>query len=58
MLQHCAGLPLAIIVLAGLLSKKDTIDEWQTVHKNVDVYIRRGTDLERQYKGQKYEGAS
>ncbi|KAM5558202.1 hypothetical protein ABKV19_020093 [Rosa sericea] len=58
MLQHCAGLPLAIIVLAGLLARKDTIDEWETVHKNVNVYIRRGTDLEREYKGQKYGGAS
>nr|XP_011468979.1 PREDICTED: putative disease resistance protein At1g50180 [Fragaria vesca subsp. vesca]XP_011468980.1 PREDICTED: putative disease resistance protein At1g50180 [Fragaria vesca subsp. vesca]XP_011468981.1 PREDICTED: putative disease resistance protein At1g50180 [Fragaria vesca subsp. vesca]XP_011468982.1 PREDICTED: putative disease resistance protein At1g50180 [Fragaria vesca subsp. vesca] len=52
MLQHCVGLPLAIIVLAGLLARKDTIDEWKTVHKNVDVYIRRGTDLEQEYKGQ------
>ncbi|PRQ58317.1 putative P-loop containing nucleoside triphosphate hydrolase, leucine-rich repeat domain, L [Rosa chinensis] len=58
MLQHCAGLPLAIIVLAGLLARKDTIDEWETVHKNVNVYIRRGTDLEREYKGQKHGGAS
>ncbi|PRQ58283.1 putative P-loop containing nucleoside triphosphate hydrolase, leucine-rich repeat domain, L [Rosa chinensis] len=58
MLQHCAGLPLAIIVLAGLLARKDTIDEWETVHKNVNVYIRRGTDLEREYQGKKYEGAS
>ncbi|KAL6124134.1 hypothetical protein ACLB2K_076649 [Fragaria x ananassa] len=58
MLQHYVGLPLAIIVLTGLLARKDTIDEWKTVHKNVDVYIRRGRDLEQEYKGQKYEGAS
>ncbi|CAL8120816.1 unnamed protein product [Prunus armeniaca] len=45
MLQHCKGLPLAITVLAGLLNRKDTIDEWTTVHKNIDAYIRRGRDL-------------
>ncbi|KAL6131002.1 hypothetical protein ACLB2K_069380 [Fragaria x ananassa] len=54
MLGHCAGLPLAIIVLAGLLSKKDTVNEWETVCENVNVYIRRGTDLDREYKGQQY----
>nr|XP_011470489.1 PREDICTED: probable disease resistance RPP8-like protein 2 [Fragaria vesca subsp. vesca] len=54
MLRHCAGLPLAIIVLAGLLSKKDTVNAWETVCENVNVYIRRGTDLDREYKGQKY----
>ncbi|KAL6128648.1 hypothetical protein ACLB2K_072003 [Fragaria x ananassa] len=50
MLCHCAGLPLAIIVLAGLLSKKDTVNDWETVSENVNVYIRRGTDLDREYK--------
>ncbi|KAL6124131.1 hypothetical protein ACLB2K_076646 [Fragaria x ananassa] len=57
MLRHCAGLPLAIIVLAGLLSKKDTVNEWETVSENVNVYIRRGTDLDREYKGQNDRGA-
>ncbi|XP_008232351.1 PREDICTED: putative disease resistance protein At1g50180 isoform X2 [Prunus mume] len=42
MLQRCAGLPLAISVLAGLLARKDTVEEWNTVLENVDVYIRRG----------------
>ncbi|XP_021829412.1 uncharacterized protein LOC110769690 [Prunus avium] len=50
MLQHCKGLPLAITVLAGLLARKDTVDEWNTVHKNVYAYIRRGTDLGPDYK--------
>ncbi|CAL8120861.1 unnamed protein product [Prunus armeniaca] len=58
MLQRCAGLPLAISVLAGLLARKDTVEEWNTVLENVDVYIRRGTILEREYKGQEYEGTS
>ncbi|PQQ09109.1 putative disease resistance RPP8-like protein 2 [Prunus yedoensis var. nudiflora] len=58
MLQHCGGLPLAVIVLAELLARKRTIDEWYKVYKNVDVYIRRGTDLELEYKNQGYKGAS
>ncbi|ONI22261.1 hypothetical protein PRUPE_2G117700 [Prunus persica] len=58
MLQHCKGLPLAITVLAGLLARKDTVDEWNTVHKNVYAYIRRGTDLGPDYKGEGYEGVS
>ncbi|XP_048427902.1 putative disease resistance protein At1g50180 [Pyrus x bretschneideri] len=58
MLEHCAGLPLAITVLAGLLARKVTV-EWKTVSKNVDVYIRRGTNLDQEYKGdQERAGAS
>ncbi|CAN6566633.1 unnamed protein product [Malus baccata var. baccata] len=41
MVQHCAGLPLAI-----------------TFYENVNVYIRRGTKLDQEYKGnQEYAGA-
>ncbi|PQQ09123.1 hypothetical protein Pyn_24471 [Prunus yedoensis var. nudiflora] len=58
MLQHCGGLPLAVIVLAELLARKRTVDEWYKVYKNVDVYIRRRTDLEPEYKNQGYKGAS
>ncbi|VVA29136.1 PREDICTED: putative disease resistance [Prunus dulcis] len=57
-LQYCKGLSLAITVLAGLLARKDTVDEWNTVHKNVYAYIRRGTDLGPDYKGEGYEGVS
>ncbi|KAB2614574.1 disease resistance protein [Pyrus ussuriensis x Pyrus communis] len=59
MLQHCAGLPLAITVLAGLVARKVTVEEWKTVYENVDVYIRRGTNLDQEYKGdQERAGAS
>ncbi|ONI29854.1 hypothetical protein PRUPE_1G217800 [Prunus persica] len=51
MLQHCVGLPLAVIVLAGLLARKDTINEWETVLKNVYAYIRRGKDHEHEVTG-------
>ncbi|KAL6292278.1 hypothetical protein ACE6H2_000420 [Prunus campanulata] len=51
MLRHCAGLPLAITVLAGVLAGKNTVNEWITVHANVYVYIRRGIGPEEEYAG-------
>ncbi|KAM5568325.1 putative disease resistance protein [Rosa sericea] len=51
MLQHCEGLPLAITVLAGLLARKDTVDEWDMVHKNVHAYIGRGKGHEQECSG-------
>ncbi|XP_060967051.1 probable disease resistance RPP8-like protein 2 [Cannabis sativa] len=42
MLEYCGGLPLAITVLGGLLSRKPTADEWETLHKNIKTCIRKG----------------
>ena len=42
MVKHCSGLPLAIIVLGGLLSMKHTIMEWEAVKKNVMMCISKG----------------
>ncbi|XP_060196178.1 putative late blight resistance protein homolog R1B-14 isoform X1 [Lycium barbarum] len=45
--SKCGGLPLAIIVIGGLLSKTGkTLDEWQSVAKNVSTMV--STDLEAQ----------
>ncbi|KAM5554476.1 putative disease resistance protein [Rosa sericea] len=55
MLVHCSGLPLAISVLAGLLSRREKVEEWETVLRNVDQYIMRGTNvLERENTGEEY----
>ncbi|CAL5362262.1 unnamed protein product [Camellia sinensis] len=35
MVMLCAGLPLAIIVLGGLLATKHTLREWEVVYQNV-----------------------
>ncbi|XP_021806963.1 putative disease resistance protein At1g50180 [Prunus avium] len=51
MLQHCKGLPLAIIVLAGVLARKNTVREWERVHENVHEYIRKGIGHEEEYEG-------
>ncbi|ONI26743.1 hypothetical protein PRUPE_1G042900 [Prunus persica] len=49
--RHCAGLPLAIIVLARVLSTKNTIKQWEMVNENVYAYIRRGRGHEQEYEG-------
>ncbi|CAL2225428.1 unnamed protein product [Prunus armeniaca] len=51
MLRHCKGLPLAIIVLAGVLARKNTVREWEIVHENVQEYIRKGIGHEEEYEG-------
>lgn len=43
MVARCAGLPLAINVLGGLLATKETLSEWDTVRRNnIKSYLRRG----------------
>ncbi|CAL8120858.1 unnamed protein product [Prunus armeniaca] len=44
-------------LLAGLLDRKDTVEKWTAVHKNIDAYIRRGTNLGPNSIGEAYEGA-
>ena len=48
MVAKCAGLPLAIIVLGGLLATKVTVNEWETMHKYIVSYLIKGEVLERQ----------
>ncbi|XP_020414957.1 putative disease resistance protein At1g50180 isoform X1 [Prunus persica] len=51
MLRHCKGLSLAIIVLAEVLARKNTVREWEIVHENVYEYIRKGIGHEEEYEG-------
>ncbi|KAF4359200.1 hypothetical protein F8388_005309 [Cannabis sativa] len=53
MLKKCSGLPLAIIVLAGLLSKKHTIYDWELIKRNVTRCVGQGDqqhDVESKYR--------
>lgn len=43
MVASCAGLPLAINVLGGLLATKETLGDWETAHRNVKSYLKRGS---------------
>ncbi|XP_041011970.1 putative disease resistance protein At1g50180 [Juglans microcarpa x Juglans regia] len=45
MVTYCKGLPLAVIVLGGLLATKQTLEEWKHVHRNVKSYIHQQKDL-------------
>ena len=39
MIKSCGGLPLAVIVLGGLLATKQTPEEWDDVHTHVESYL-------------------
>ncbi|KAG2724914.1 hypothetical protein I3760_01G040400 [Carya illinoinensis] len=45
MVRCCKGLPLAIIVLGGLLAAKQALKEWKQVHRNVQSYLHHQKDL-------------
>ncbi|CAN4104527.1 unnamed protein product [Withania somnifera] len=39
MVRKCGGLPLAIIVLAGLLARRPKIDEWRRTYQNLNQHM-------------------
>ncbi|THF97827.1 hypothetical protein TEA_010645 [Camellia sinensis var. sinensis] len=41
MVKHCGGLPLAIVVLGGLLANKHKMEEWKEVSKNIRHYLNK-----------------
>ncbi|XP_031259397.1 disease resistance protein RPP13-like [Pistacia vera] len=43
MLQKCGGLPLAIVLLGGLLSRKSA-QEWRLVHDHIWQHLNRDSD--------------
>nr|AHG28979.1 NBS-LRR protein [Cicer arietinum] len=47
MVGRCGGLPLAIIVLGGLLASKPTVYEWDTVRQNINSYLRKAKGKEQ-----------
>ncbi|KAM6579072.1 hypothetical protein CsatB_030909 [Cannabis sativa] len=51
MLRYCSGLPLAIIVLSGLLSMKHTVNEWEEMKGNIVTYITKGKEHDSEYQG-------
>ncbi|KAA8532842.1 hypothetical protein F0562_033041 [Nyssa sinensis] len=51
MAGQCGGLPLAVVVLGGVLATKHTLDEWETVNRNVNLYFRKGKGHDQEYSG-------
>ena len=47
MVEKCAGLPLAIIMLGGLLATKANILEWDAIHRNIISHLMRGKGREQ-----------
>ncbi|KAG6619770.1 hypothetical protein I3842_Q082000 [Carya illinoinensis] len=43
--SYCKGLPLSVIVLGGLLATKQTLEEWEQVHRNVKSCLHQQKDL-------------
>ncbi|KAL7235456.1 hypothetical protein ACSBR1_018871 [Camellia fascicularis] len=42
MVKHCGGLPLAIVVLGGLLATKYTLEDWEKVSENISYDLGKG----------------
>ncbi|XXG72335.1 hypothetical protein AAC387_Pa07g1462 [Persea americana] len=43
--KRCCGLPLAVVVLGGLLSRKDqSIHEWEKVRRSIGWHLKEGED--------------
>ncbi|MBA0665402.1 hypothetical protein Goklo_005262 [Gossypium klotzschianum] len=50
MVKKCGGLPLAIIVLGSLLARKQSLDDWETVHRNFfHGHLKGLQQLDHQY---------
>ncbi|ESQ29518.1 hypothetical protein EUTSA_v10024072mg [Eutrema salsugineum] len=45
MIKHCGGLPLAVIVLGGLLATQYTLREWTRIYENIGSQIVRRTSF-------------
>ncbi|KAF8394055.1 hypothetical protein HHK36_020257 [Tetracentron sinense] len=42
MVKKCGGLPLAVVVLGGLLATKKSLYEWEKVSKNFHIHLSEG----------------
>lgn len=42
MLGQTGNLPLAIVVLGGVLARKETLSEWEAVQRNIDLDLQKG----------------
>ncbi|XP_073148622.1 putative disease resistance protein At1g50180 [Henckelia pumila] len=55
MLNKCDRLPLAVAVLGGILSNKNSLEEWELASKDVNSYIERGQGDVKEVLGLSYD---
>lgn len=51
MVKFCRGLPLAVVVLGGILATKHSFNEWNVVYINIKPYLGKGESIE-QHQGE------
>ncbi|MFQ6647059.1 hypothetical protein Gotur_020139 [Gossypium turneri] len=49
MVKKCGGLPLAIVALGCLLATKQSLAQWEMVHKNIHGHLNELPHQDRQY---------
>ncbi|KAG4181384.1 hypothetical protein ERO13_A10G223900v2 [Gossypium hirsutum] len=49
MVKKCGGLPLAIVVLGGLLATEQSLAQWERVHKNIHGHLNELSHQDRKY---------
>ncbi|KAL3505955.1 hypothetical protein ACH5RR_031337 [Cinchona calisaya] len=47
MIKFCGGLPLAVVVLGGLLATKHSSKEWDVVYRNCKSYLGKGERIQQ-----------
>ncbi|XP_017233053.2 probable disease resistance protein At1g59620 [Daucus carota subsp. sativus] len=50
MVEHCAGLPLAIVILGGILVTKPSLIEWEKVYRDSKSSLKAGKGLGEAYQ--------
>nr|XP_027120292.1 probable disease resistance protein RF45 [Coffea arabica] len=58
MVKFCGGLPLAVVVLGGILATKHSFNEWNVVYRNIKSFLAKGESIEHQGKVHKILGLS
>ncbi|KAK6946299.1 NB-ARC [Dillenia turbinata] len=51
MVKRCGGLPLAVVVLGGLLATRTSLQEWKKLHQNIGVQLRKAGREDAQQQG-------
>ncbi|KAK6946328.1 NB-ARC [Dillenia turbinata] len=52
MMKKCSGLPLAIVVLGGLLAPKTSLEEWGKLSRNIGLQLRKAGKEGAQQNGE------